>query len=84
MPTVEGWALDLEAEPRPPVAIGHGTFDQVIGVEWGRRANRTLSDAGFDVFYREYPLPHAIDPGFVAELIPRLEAALPRPVAPQQ
>jgi phospholipase/carboxylesterase len=84
MPTVHGWELDLEAEPRPPVAIGHGTYDQVIGVEWGRRARRTLGEGGFDVLYREYPLPHAIDPGFLAELIPWLEAALPRPVAPQQ
>src|SRR5205823_1514156 len=81
LPTVEGWSLDLEAEPRPPVAIGHGTYDQVIGVEWGRRAREALSGAGFGVLYREYPLPHAIDPGFLAELVPWLDSAVQRPVA---
>jgi phospholipase/carboxylesterase len=68
IPTVESLSLDLEREPRPPVAIGHGTFDPVISVEWSRKARRLLEPAGFDVLYREYPLPHAIDPGFVREL----------------
>ena len=68
MPAVEGFELDLTSTPRPRVAIGHGTFDPVIGVEWGRRARATLGEAGFDVTYRESPLPHAIDPRFLAEL----------------
>jgi phospholipase/carboxylesterase len=66
MPTVQGFELDLEP-PLPPVAIGHGTFDQVIPVEWGRRAKATLEAAGADVLYREYPLPHAVDPAFLDE-----------------
>jgi phospholipase/carboxylesterase len=68
IPTVEGFALDLERLPKPPVAIGHGIFDRVISVEWGRRASIVLERAGFDVLYREYPLPHAVDPAFVGEL----------------
>jgi phospholipase/carboxylesterase len=68
VPTVEGLSLDLERLPKPPVAIGHGLLDRVITVEWGRRAATLLEGAGFDVLYREYPLPHAVDPGFVAEL----------------
>jgi len=75
VPTVEGFELDLDP-PLPPVAIGHGTYDNVIGVEWGRRARDLLTDAGADVLYREYPLPHAVDPGFLAELQPWLAAAL--------
>jgi phospholipase/carboxylesterase len=74
VPTVEGFSLDLERRPRPPVAIGHGVLDRVISVEWGRRASRLLEGAGFDVLYREYPLPHAVDPGFVAELATWLRA----------
>jgi phospholipase/carboxylesterase len=69
VPTVEGFELDL-AGPLPPVAIGHGSLDPVIGVEWGRRARVLLEQAGADVLYREYPLPHTIDPGFLAELSP--------------
>ena len=75
VPTVEGFELDLSA-PLPRVAIGHGTYDEVIGVEWGRRARDLLTEAGADVLYREYPLPHAIDPRFLAELRPWLAEAL--------
>lgn len=64
MPTVEGFSLDL-SPPLPPVAIGHGTHDNVIGVEWGRRARAVLEDAGADVLYRETPMFHQIDPEFV-------------------
>jgi phospholipase/carboxylesterase len=67
VPTVEGFELDL-APPLPPVAIGHGTYDPVIGVEFGRRARDLLEQADADVLYREYPLPHAIDSGFAREL----------------
>jgi phospholipase/carboxylesterase len=76
VPTVESFELDLDG-PLPRVAIGHGTYDNVIGVEWGRRARDLLTEAGADVLYREYPLPHAIDPAFLVELRPWLAAAVP-------
>ncbi|MGH3004061.1 MAG: alpha/beta hydrolase [Gaiellaceae bacterium] len=65
IPQVEGWSLDLE-RPLPPVAIGHGTYDQVIGVEFAREARDTLLAAGGELLYEEYPLPHTLDPQFVA------------------
>jgi phospholipase/carboxylesterase len=68
IPTVEGFDLELESRSGFPVAIGHGTHDPVIGVEFGRAARERLETAGLDVTYRESPLPHAIDPGFVREL----------------
>ncbi len=71
IPTVEGFDLDLE-RPLPPIAIGHGIYDAVIGAEWSRQAKALLEDAGANVLYREYPLPHAVDPGFLAELRPWL------------
>jgi phospholipase/carboxylesterase len=76
VPTVEGFELDLDGA-LPRVAIGHGTYDNVIEVEWGRRARDLLAEADADVLYREYPLPHAIDPRFLAELQPWLAAAVP-------
>ena len=75
VPMVEGFELDLEA-PLPRVAIGHGVYDDVIGVEWGRRARDLLTEAGAEVLYREYPLPHAIDPRFLVELRPWLGESL--------
>jgi phospholipase/carboxylesterase len=67
VPSVPGFELDL-TPPLPPLAIGHGTYDPVIGVEWGRKARELLEEAGADVLYREYPLPHTIDPRFALEL----------------
>jgi phospholipase/carboxylesterase len=81
MPTVEDFELDLSGREGFPVAIGHGTQDPIIRVEWGRDARDRLEAAGADVTYREYPLPHAIDPGFVAELasdwVPRVVSRAP-------
>jgi phospholipase/carboxylesterase len=67
IPTVPGFELDLSA-PLPRVAIGHGTYDDVISVEWSRRAREQLEAAGAEIRYREYPLSHAINPRFVPEL----------------
>lgn len=66
MPTVDGFALD--AGRAVPVAIGHGTGDPVIGVEWSRQARDRLEAAGTAVTYRESPMGHAIDPGFLRDL----------------
>jgi phospholipase/carboxylesterase len=67
IPTVDDFELDL-APPLPPIAIGHGTLDPVIGVEWGRKAHELLPHA----VYRESPLGHTIDPRFLRELGPWL------------
>ena len=75
VPTVDGFELDLDGT-LPRFAIGHGTFDPVISVEWSRRARALLEQAGVDVLYRESPLPHAIDPRFLLELRPWLDATL--------
>ncbi len=68
MPTVEGFELDLTGREALRVAIGHGSTDEVIGVEWGRQAKERLETAGADVTYRESPMGHTIDPRFVREL----------------
>jgi phospholipase/carboxylesterase len=73
MPTVDGFELDDAAGL--PVAIGHGTFDPVIGVEFGRAARDRLTEAGADVTYRESPMAHSIDPGFLRELPDWISAA---------
>jgi phospholipase/carboxylesterase len=71
IPVVEGWRLETSV-PFPPIAAGHGTYDPVIPVELGRGAVEQLRAAGAEVLYRESPMEHAIDPAFVAELVPWL------------
>ena len=54
--------------PLPPVAFGHGTLDPVIPIEFGRATRDRLVAAGAPLLYREYPLPHALDPAFLGEV----------------
>lgn len=67
IPTVEDFRLEL-APPLPPIAIAHGTLDAVISVEFARRARELLEGAGAEVLYHESPMPHTIDPAFLAEV----------------
>ena len=75
IPVVDGWQPDLE-RPLPPVALGHGTYDPVIDVSFGRAARDTLLAAGGDVLYKEYPLPHTLDEQFLVEVREWLQAKL--------
>ena len=68
LPTVPDFELDPDSAAGLPVAIGHGTYDPIIPVELGRAARDRLEGAGADVTYRETPMGHAIDPGFLSEL----------------
>jgi phospholipase/carboxylesterase len=40
----------------------HGTSDQVIPVEWGRKAKPFLENLGIKVTYKEYPIGHGVSP----------------------
>lgn len=81
IPTVPGWAPDLE-RPLSRVAIGHGIADPIISVDFAREARQILESASggtqAEILYREYPLPHTIDPAFLQdELVPWLRDTLP-------
>jgi phospholipase/carboxylesterase len=76
VPTVDGFELDV-SPPLPPVAIGHGTLDPVITVDWGRRARDLLTEAGAEVLFREAPMLHTIDPAFLPELRDFVARAVP-------
>ena len=40
----------------------------MIPVEFGRAARDQLLAAGAEVLYEEYPLPHTLDPAFLADV----------------
>jgi phospholipase/carboxylesterase len=76
MPTVEGFALDLEDRSGLRVALSHGERDPVIGVEWGRGARDRLTAAGAEVLYHEFGGGHHVDPRFMAGLPAWIEGSL--------
>jgi phospholipase/carboxylesterase len=66
IPTVDGWEMgDVTGLP---VAIGHGTYDPVIGVQFGRSARERLEQAGAEVTFHESPMAHSVDPAYLDEL----------------
>ncbi|RZJ75915.1 MAG: phospholipase [Flavobacterium sp.] len=42
--------------------ISHGTVDQVIPVEWARKAPEFLTNLGLNSEYHEYPVGHGVAP----------------------
>jgi len=66
IPRVDGFQLG--GVTGLPVAIGHGTYDPVISVEFGHDARDRLVEAGADVTYRESPMAHTIDPRVIPDL----------------
>ena len=44
------------------IFASHGTADQVIPVEWGRKAIPFLENLGIRVAYKEYPIGHGVSP----------------------
>ena len=83
IPTVEGFELDLPRRQGFPVAIGHGTEDPIISVDFAREARRRLEEADLSVLYREAGMAHAIEPGFVAALRDWLKERLVEPRSPE-
>jgi phospholipase/carboxylesterase len=68
IPEVPGFALDLAGRRGLPVAISHGTLDQVIPARFGREAAERLQAAGLAVEFRETPVGHGVDPRLIPEL----------------
>lgn len=44
------------------VFISHGIVDQVIPVDWARKAQPFLQNLGLEVTYKEYPIGHGVAP----------------------
>ena len=77
IPTVEGWHLRDDIPAGFPVAIGHGTRDPIITVDFGRSARDRLVAAGADVTYHESDIPHTIDPRFLGSLPAWVDRVVP-------
>ena len=74
VPTVEGWAPELEGRAGLPVLIHHGLNDPVIDVALGRRARDLLADAGLAVDYIETDAAHWVPPQVLPRAIELVDA----------
>ena len=75
MPGIIG-KLPTAGSPLPPFFISHGTQDQVLPIQGGRESRDRLEDWGAEVVYKEYPMPHGINPDNLKDLLDWLNRRL--------
>jgi len=51
---------DLTARTGLPVLIAHGTVDDVVPVQYARRARHVLEESALNVAFHEYPMGHQV------------------------
>jgi len=44
------------------IFASHGTVDQVVPVDWARKAAPALKELGIEIVYKEYPVGHGVAP----------------------
>ena len=44
------------------IFASHGTVDQVIPVDWARKAKPILDSLGIETVFKEYPIGHGVSP----------------------
>ena len=54
--------IDTKAISHLKFFVSHGTVDQVIPVDWARKAKPALENLGLEVVYHEYPVGHGVAP----------------------
>jgi len=54
--------IDKNAISHIKFFVSHGSVDQVIPVEWARKAKPALENLGLEVDYHEYPVGHGVAP----------------------
>jgi phospholipase/carboxylesterase len=58
--------------------VAHGTYDPVIPIQYGRKANELLTKSKADLVYREYPIQHQISDDSLRDLSNWLTGRLER------
>ena len=54
--------IDTKAISHLKFFVSHGSVDQVIPVDWARKAKPALENLGLEVKYQEYPIGHGVSP----------------------
>jgi phospholipase/carboxylesterase len=77
LPRVPGFTLDLGGAKGLPVAVAHGSLDPVIPALFGAEAADAMKAAGADLTRLETPVPHTLDPAWLAPLRELVDSAIP-------
>lgn len=51
-----------------PLFMGHGSFDPMVMLQWGRDTAESLERAGYKPEWHEYPMAHAVCPQEIADI----------------
>ena len=77
VPTVDGWQPELAGRDAMRAFIAHGRHDQVMAVDFARRARDLLEAGGLPVSYHESDAGHEIHPAHVPAMADWLRETLP-------
>jgi len=57
-----------EANRKTPIFMAHGQYDDIIPLARAEQSRKTLADAGYDVQWKTYPMPHSVCAEEIADI----------------
>jgi phospholipase/carboxylesterase len=73
-----------EANARTPIFMAHGSLDPVVPPILGEESARLLAEAGYDVQFKSYVMPHSVCPQEVEDIRGWMGRNLRGPLPPPQ
>jgi len=69
LPLADSFAAEhSQANLNTPIFMAHGVFDPVVQFARGQASQRILAEAGFDVSWKTYPMPHSVCPEEITDI----------------
>src|SRR3954468_8071515 len=57
-----------EANRKTPIFMAHGQYDDIIPLARAQQSRKILADAGYDVQWKTYPMPHSVCAEEIADI----------------
>ncbi len=57
-----------EANRKTPIFMAHGQYDDIIPLARAEQSRRILAEAGYDVRWKTYPMPHSVCAEEIADI----------------
>ena len=69
LPLADTFAAEhSDANLDTPIFMAHGLFDPVVQLARGQASQHILAEAGFDVSWKTYPMPHSVCADEIADI----------------